>query len=75
MMTRAAKVAAPGPAMDPADERDMRTHLALLRHDRLGVMELRVFDPRPQVAYADNENDTGYGDQNCLTNCPIPQPQ
>ena len=31
-----------------------RTHLSLLGHDKLGVTELRVFDPLPQVAYADS---------------------
>jgi hypothetical protein len=36
----------------------MRAQLALLGHDKLGVTELRVFDPRPQVAYADNQDDT-----------------
>ena len=44
-------------ALDPAGERDMRAQLALLGHDSLGVTELRVFDPRPQVAYADSEDD------------------
>lgn len=35
-------------------ELDMRMHFALLGHDTLGVTELRVFDPSPQVAYADS---------------------
>jgi hypothetical protein len=32
----------------------MRACLALLGHDGLSVTELRVFDPRPQIAYGDN---------------------
>jgi hypothetical protein len=51
-------VQALGPALDPAGERDMRAQLALLQHDSLGVTELRAFDPRPQVAYTDNKDDT-----------------
>jgi len=35
-------------------EAAVRKHLALLGHDKLGVTELRVFDPLPQVAYADS---------------------
>ena len=58
MNTETAKAAALGTAIDPADERDMRAHLALLGHDGLGVTELRVFDPRLQVAYADDGNIT-----------------
>ncbi len=34
------------------------THLDILGHAGLGVTELRVFDPLPQVAYADNPRDT-----------------
>jgi hypothetical protein len=48
---------APGPATVPAGERETRAQLGLLGHDELGVTELRVFDPWPQVAYADNEDD------------------
>ena len=32
-------------------------HIRLLGHQGLGVTELRVFKPRPQVAYVDNIND------------------
>lgn len=42
-----------GLVVDPKTAHDMHTHMALLRHDGLGVTELRVFDPFPQVAYAD----------------------
>jgi hypothetical protein len=58
MKTQTAKAVGLGPAIDPASERDMRAHLALLGHNGLGLTELRVFDPRPQVAYADNEDDS-----------------
>jgi hypothetical protein len=34
-----------------------RTHLHLLGHRGYGVTELRVFDPMPMVAYADNDDD------------------
>jgi len=37
-------------------EAAVRKHLCLLGHDTLGVTELRVFDPLPQVAYADSED-------------------
>lgn len=32
-------------------------HVQLLGHSAYGVTELRTFEPRPLVAYADNEND------------------
>lgn len=67
MKTWTAKTPAPNHALDPASERDLRGQLALLGHDGFGVTELRVFDRQPQVAYADNKNDTAYGDQNCPT--------
>jgi len=35
----------------------IRTHLRLLGHKGFGVTELRIFDPVPMVAYADNEDD------------------
>lgn len=35
-------------------EAEMRKHVDLLGHDKLGVTELRVFDPLPRVAYADS---------------------
>lgn len=35
----------------------IRKHFRLLGHVGLGVIELRVFDPMPIVAYADNEDD------------------
>jgi hypothetical protein len=38
----------------PAVEQQIRSHLDLLGHDRLGVTELRVFDPLPHVAYAES---------------------
>lgn len=34
-------------------KQEIRAHMALLGHEGLGVTELRVFDPFPQVAYAD----------------------
>ena len=37
-------------------EQDVRMHLNLLGHGKLGVTELRVFDPLPHVA--------------CRANCP-----
>jgi hypothetical protein len=54
MKNETSKAVELGPGIDPASERDMRAHLALLGHNGLGLTELRVFDPRPQVAYADN---------------------
>jgi hypothetical protein len=35
---------------------DIRAHWRLLGHCDLGVTELRVFDPKPMVAYADGED-------------------
>ena len=40
---------------DPQSE--MGRHLQLLRHGAFGVTELRVFEPQPMVAYADNRED------------------
>ena len=36
---------------------NIRQHLQLLGHSHYGVTELRTFEPRPMVAYADNKND------------------
>ena len=36
---------------------EMCQHVRLLGHSQYGVTELRTFEPRPMVAYADNEND------------------
>lgn len=36
---------------------EIKSHIRLLGHRDLGITELRVFDPRPCVAYADNEDD------------------
>lgn len=36
---------------------DMCQHVQLLGHSNYGVTELRTFEPKPRVAYADNEND------------------
>jgi hypothetical protein len=36
---------------------NMRQHIQLLGHSHYGVTELRVFEPRPLVAYAENESD------------------
>ena len=36
---------------------EMRQHVQLLGHSHYGVTELRTFEPRPMVAYADNEKD------------------
>jgi hypothetical protein len=36
---------------------NMRQHVQLLGHSHYGVTELRTFEPRPIVAYVDNEND------------------
>jgi len=38
-------------------EAAIRHHYHLLGHKNFGVTELRTFEPRPQVAYSDNEND------------------
>lgn len=54
MKNIASNDAARGLVMAPRIERDMRAHVALLGHDKLGVTELRIFDPVPQVAYADD---------------------
>jgi hypothetical protein len=37
-------------------EIEMRQHLQLLAHRNYGVTELRIFGPRPMVAYADSED-------------------
>ncbi len=39
-----------------AIEATIREHLAVLGHCGYGVSELRIFDPLPQVAYADSED-------------------
>jgi len=36
---------------------EMCQHVQLLGHSAYGVTELRAFEPRPMVAYVDNEND------------------
>ena len=36
---------------------EMCQHVQLLGHSHYGVTELRTFEPRPMVAYADNEDD------------------
>ncbi len=36
---------------------NMRQHYQLLGHQGYGVSELRIFDPKPRVAYVDNEED------------------
>lgn len=36
---------------------EIATQVRLLGHSGYGGTELRIFDPRPMVAYADNEND------------------
>lgn len=36
---------------------NIRQHIQLLGHSHYGVTELRTFEPRPMVAYADNKND------------------
>lgn len=41
-------------AVASGSEQDVRKHLTLLGHDKLGVTESRVFDPLPQVAYAES---------------------
>ena len=38
-------------------EESIIKHVELLGHQGLGVTELRVFKPRPQVAYVDNIKD------------------
>ncbi|MHC4538773.1 MAG: hypothetical protein ACYS74_03205 [Planctomycetota bacterium] len=38
-------------------EIQMRQHVQLLGHSAYGVTELRTFEPRPLVAYADNDDD------------------
>ena len=35
----------------------IRVHLQLLGHRGKGITELRIFDPKPRVAYVDNEDD------------------
>jgi hypothetical protein len=57
MKNQTEQMPAPGPPLDSAGERDMRAQLALLGHDGLGVTELRLFNPRPHVAYTDNKDD------------------
>ena len=36
---------------------EMCQHIQLLGHSHYGVTELRTFEPRPMVAYADNQKD------------------
>lgn len=39
------------------DKTAIRHHLQLLGHNGYGATELRVFDPKPMVAYIDNDDD------------------
>ena len=41
----------------PLETDAIRMHLWILGHKNYGVIELRIFDPVPMVAYADNEDD------------------
>ena len=57
MKTTTSQITPQSHRLAPESERAIWSHLALLGHDSLGVTELRVFEPRPQVAYADSVDD------------------
>ena len=44
-------------ASDNETKQAMQTHFQMLGHRHLGITELRIFTPRPMVAYADNDYD------------------